>query len=182
MPVAPSSSAPSGPGGRRLVLVRHAKAVPKDARPEDFDRPLSDRGRSDAPRTGRWLARSGLAPALALCSPALRTRETWQLMVPALPEPPPAVYDDRLYKAPPNTLVTVLAERGGPLGCVVLVGHNPGLHELASALCGSGPSKLLKRLRAGFPTSGVAVVDVPGGWDGLMPGAGELAAFWSPSS
>ncbi|MFD3542213.1 SixA phosphatase family protein [Streptomyces sp. NPDC058662] len=174
-----TSSAPEGAAGVRLLLVRHAKAVPKDAA-EDFERALSDRGRADAPRTGHWLAESGFAPHLVLCSPSRRTRQTWQLIAPSLPEPPPVVYDDRLYDAAPNTLVTVLAERGRQLGRVVLVGHNSGIHELASALCGSGPPDLLDRLRAGFPTSGAVLVDLPGGWDALLPGSGHLAEFWSP--
>ncbi|MEU6312785.1 histidine phosphatase family protein [Streptomyces sp. NPDC047014] len=176
-----SSHSDGAAAGSRLLLVRHAKAVPKGDPADDFERALSDRGRADAPRTGEWLARSGHLPDLALCSPARRTRQTWQLAVPALPSPPPAVYDDRLYDAAPNTLVTVLAERGAGLGCVALVGHNTGIHELASALCGSGEAEELERLRARFPTSGVVVVDLPGGWDALTPGAGRLAALWSPS-
>ncbi|MFD9570134.1 SixA phosphatase family protein [Streptomyces sp. NPDC059982] len=176
----PTSPATGGDLGCRLLLVRHAKAVPKGDPAEDAERPLSERGRADAHRTGRWLAQSGYAPALALCSPARRTRQTWQLLVPELAEPPPAVHDGRLYAATPNALVTVLAESAGGLGCVALVGHNPGIHELASALCGSGPRKLRERLGASFPTSGVVVVDLPGGWDGLTPGAGRLTAFWAP--
>ncbi|MGG8405184.1 SixA phosphatase family protein [Streptomyces sp. 12297] len=173
-------SPPDGAAGCRLLLVRHAKAVPKGAEAEDFDRALSDGGRADAPRTGRRLAESGLRPDLALCSPARRTRQTWQLLAPALTNPPSAVYDDRLYNAPPNALVTVLAERAAGLGCVVLVGHNPGIHELATALCGSGPGKLLDEIREGFPTSGLVVIDLPNGWDDLTPGAGHLTALWSP--
>ncbi|WP_234321163.1 hypothetical protein [Streptomyces katrae] len=60
------------------------------------------------------------------------------------------------------------------------MGHNPGLHELASALCGEGPSALLGRLRSGLPTSGVVVVDLPVGWDGLARGLGTLTALWPP--
>ncbi|MGW5852455.1 SixA phosphatase family protein [Streptomyces sp. NPDC055254] len=175
-----TASPSEGPAGARLLLVRHAKAVPKDAA-EDFERALSDRGRADAPETGRWLAESGFAPHLVLCSPSRRTRQTWQLIAPSVPEPPPVVYDDRLYNAAPNALVTVLAERGRRLGRVMLVGHNSGIHELASALCGSGPPDLLDRLRAGFPTSGAVLVDLPDGWEGLVAGAGRLAAFWSPA-
>ncbi|MGW7440019.1 SixA phosphatase family protein [Streptomyces sp. NPDC054849] len=176
-----TSSASAGTAGCRLVLVRHAKAVPKDAGFEDVERPLNERGRADAPRAGRWLAESGYKPDLALCSPSRRTRQTWQLLVPALPDPPDAVYDERIYKGGPNVLITAVAERGAGLGCVALVGHNPGIHELASALCGSGPPELLEELRARFPKSGIVVVDLPGGWDTLTPpGAGHLAAFWSP--
>lgn len=167
--------------GCRLLLVRHAKAVPKGDPALDFDRALGERGRADAPRTGRWLAESGYKADLALCSPSRRTRQTWQLMVPALPDPPDAVYDERLYNAAPNALVTVLAERGAGLGCVALVGHNTGIHVLATALCGTGPAELLEQLKDGFPTSGVVVVDLPGGWADLTPGRGRLTAMWSPA-
>ncbi|MFB6615172.1 SixA phosphatase family protein [Streptomyces sp. NPDC085524] len=176
----PASAASDSAAQCRLLLVRHAEAVPKDRPIDDFDRPLSERGRADAPRTGRWLADSGFPLGLVLCSPARRTRQTWQLAVPALRDPPPAVYDDRLYNAAPSMLVSVLAERGRGLGSLVLVGHNAGIHELAVGLCGSGPADLLERMRAGFPTSGVVVVDVPGGWE-LLPGSGTLAALWSPA-
>ncbi|MER5569204.1 histidine phosphatase family protein [Streptomyces goshikiensis] len=165
----------------RLLLVRHAKAVPKHQPIDDFDRPLSRRGRADAPQTGRWLADSGFEPDLVLCSAARRTRQTWQLAVPALKDSPPAVYDERLYNAAPSVLATVLAEKGRGLRSLVLVGHNPGIHQLAAGLCGSGPPELLERLKEGFPTSGVVVVDVIAGWQRLSPGIGTLAAFWSPA-
>ncbi|WP_328923462.1 histidine phosphatase family protein [Streptomyces sp. NBC_00190] len=177
----PASPASDRAARCRLLLVRHAKSVPKDQPIDDFDRPLSKRGKADAPRTGRWLADSGFEPELVLCSPARRTRQTWQLAVPALKDPPPAVYDERLYNAAPSMLATVLAERGPGLYCLALVGHNSGIHELASGLCGDGPPDLLERVRAGFPTSGVVVVDVPGGWERLSPGSGTLAALWSPA-
>ncbi|MFE2252770.1 SixA phosphatase family protein, partial [Streptomyces lavendulae] len=164
-----TSPAPAGASGCRLLLVRHAKAEPKQESVEDIGRSLSERGRADAARQGRWLAESGSAPALVLCSPARRTRETWQLMAAALADPPDAVYDERLYGAEPNVMVTVLAERAAGLGCVALVGHNPGVQEMASALCGSGGPGLLEALAAGFPTAGVAVVDLPGGWDATRP-------------
>ncbi|MEV7725402.1 histidine phosphatase family protein [Streptomyces sp. NPDC087917] len=177
MPVEPSARVDGR--GRRLVLVRHAKAVPK-GRIEDFERPLSERGRENAPRAGRWLAGSGYTADLALCSPSRRTRQTWELMVPALGDPPPTVYDEQLYDAPPHRLVDVLSTRAGALGSALLVGHNSGIHELATSLCGSGPPELLQRLREGFPTSGVVVVDLADGWDALAPGRGTLSAFWAP--
>ncbi|GLV91932.1 MULTISPECIES: SixA phosphatase family protein [Streptomyces] len=176
-----SSDAGPHTTGCRLLLVRHAKAVPKGDPAEDFERPLGERGKADAPRTGRWLAENGYTADLALCSPSRRTRQTWQLLVPALPDPPDAVYDERLYNAAPNALVTVMTERGAGLGRLALVGHNTGIHELATALCGTGPAELLEQLRDGFPTSGVVVVDLAGGWADLTPGRGHLAAMWSPA-
>ncbi|MFC9731889.1 SixA phosphatase family protein [Streptomyces roseolus] len=170
-----------GAAGCRLLLVRHAKAVRKDRRIDDFDRELSRRGRHDAPRTGHWLAESGHRPDFVVCSPSLRTRETWRLAAPALEDPPPVVYDERLYNTPPSALVSVLAERAPGLRAVALVGHNPGIHELAAGLCGSGPPDLLERVRAGFPTSGVVVIEAPGGWERLSPGSGRVTACWSPA-
>ncbi|MFK0047644.1 SixA phosphatase family protein [Streptomyces sp. NPDC090741] len=95
---------------------------------------MCKRGRADAPRTGRWLAESGFEPDLELYSPARRTRQTWQLAVPALKDSLPVVYDERLYNAAPSMLATVLAERGPHLCSLVLAGHNQGLHELAVGL------------------------------------------------
>ncbi|MCX5309103.1 histidine phosphatase family protein [Streptomyces sp. NBC_00160] len=139
--------------------------MPKDQPIDDFDPPLSERGRADAPGTGRWLAGSAFEPDLVLCSPARRTRQTWQLAAAALKNPPPVVYDERLYNAAPSMLPTMLAEGGSGLRSLALVGHNPGIHELAVGLAGSGPSDLSERVRAGFPTSGVVVMDVLGGWE-----------------
>ncbi|MEU4063893.1 histidine phosphatase family protein [Streptomyces wedmorensis] len=135
----------------------------------------------DAPRTGHWLAESGPRPDFVLCSPSRRTRQTWRLAAPALDDPPPVVHDDRLCNAPPSKLVSVLAERGPALRAVALVGHNPGIHEPAAGLCGSGPPGLLERVRAGFPTSGVVVIEVSGGWERLSPGSGRVIACWSPA-
>ncbi|WP_418960391.1 SixA phosphatase family protein [Streptomyces tritici] len=177
----PASPGGDGAAGVRLLLVRHAKAVRKDRPVDDFDRELSKRGRKDAPRTGRRLADGGPRPDFVLCSPSRRTRQTWRLAAAELDDPPPVVYDERLYNAPPSKLVSVLAERGPGLRAVALVGHNPGIHELAVGLCGSGPPDLLERVRAGFPTSGVVVIEVPGGWEGLSPGSGRVIACWSPS-
>ncbi|MFD9338000.1 SixA phosphatase family protein [Streptomyces sp. NPDC060028] len=169
----------TAPGERRIVLVRHAKAVPKGTI-DDFDRPLADRGRREAPKAGQWLAESGRPLGLALCSSALRTRETWQLMVSRLTEPPPAVYEDRLYNADTDTLMAVLAETGEAVTDLLMVGHNPGIHELAVALCGTGPTNLVRRIHDGFPTAAVVALALPGTWQDVAPGAGRPSAFWAP--
>ncbi|MFJ3961089.1 SixA phosphatase family protein [Streptomyces sp. NPDC090036] len=162
---------------RRLLLIRHAKAVPK-GRTDDFERELSARGCADAAETGRWLEQSPFTAELVLCSPARRTRQTWQLAQAVMTDRPPAVYDERLYNAAASELAAVLADRGTDVGVLALIGHNSGLHELAASLCGEGPPELLEHLRSGFPTAGVAVVDLPGGWGALTPGRGTLTAFW----
>ncbi|MEU2390629.1 histidine phosphatase family protein [Streptomyces sp. NPDC007369] len=166
---------------RRIVVVRHAKAVPKEtADVEDFARELADRGRADAPGMGRRLAESGFAVDLALCSPARRTRQTWQLMLPALADPPTTVFDDRLYQADAEELLGVLGEQPDGLTGLLVVGHNPAVHELAVGLCGDGPEPLVARLDEKFPTCAVAVLTLNGGWGSLAWKAARLAALWTP--
>ncbi|MET9962297.1 histidine phosphatase family protein [Streptomyces sp. NPDC006326] len=164
---------------RRIVLVRHAKAVPKDAA-EDFERALADRGRHDAPRAGEWLAQSGVAVDLALCSSARRTRQTWQLMLAHWPTPPPTRYDDRLYDADADDLLDVVRESADDLTGLLLVGHNPAIHQLADGLCGGGPKDLVRVLRTSFPTSSVAVLTATGAWRDIARESAHLAELWTP--
>ncbi|MER7465363.1 histidine phosphatase family protein [Streptomyces sp. NPDC097981] len=164
---------------RRIVVVRHAKAVPKDVA-ADFDRALADRGRSDSPEGGRWLARQGLPLGLARCSSARRTRQTWGLMLPQLPDPPPTVYEDRLYRTDADGLLTVLAQTPVAVAGLLIVGHNPAVHELAHRLCGDGPKQLVNRVGAEFPTAAVAVLTVTGDWADVTWGGARLTAFWAP--
>ncbi|MFI2740245.1 SixA phosphatase family protein [Streptomyces sp. NPDC018711] len=174
---------PAGDGaaGVRRLWVRHAKAVREDRWIEDFDREPSERGRGDAPRTGRWLAGSGPEPGFVLCSPSRGTRRAWQLAASAPEDPPPVVHGERLYKTPPGTLVSVLAGRSPGLRAVGLVGRDPGIREPAAGLCGSGPPELLERVRAGFTTSGAVLIELPGGRESLSPGSGRVIACWSPA-
>ncbi|MFF5701186.1 SixA phosphatase family protein [Streptomyces sp. NPDC012794] len=164
---------------RRLVLVRHAKAVPKGGI-EDVDRPLADRGRGDAEAMGHRLGGSRLGVDLALCSPAARTRQTWQLMRPSLSDQPPVVYENRLYNAEMDTLLAAVTATDDGVSGLLLVGHNPGIHELAAALPGDGPEELLRRIRASMPTCAVAVLEFSGDWADLAPGTGRLATLLAP--
>ncbi|BCM68315.1 MULTISPECIES: SixA phosphatase family protein [Streptomyces] len=164
---------------RRVVILRHAKSEWSDG--DDHERPLADRGRKDAPATGRWLAGSGITPDLALCSTAARCRETWGLVAPELPQRPRTVYDERLYEASTGELIAVLNEVSDEVRDLVLIGHNPGTHALADALAGEAEGDLLARMnRSGFPTSALAVLTFDGSWRGVEHGVGTLVAFWAP--
>ncbi len=164
---------------RRIVLFRHAKAEWSDV--DDHERPLADRGRKDAPVAGRWLAGSGIVPDLALCSTAARTRETWKLAVPELPQRPRTVYEDRIYEASLGELIAVINETSDEVADLLLVGHNPGIHGLADALSGDADGDLMPRMnRSGFPTSGIAVIAFTGSWKSVEHGVGRLVAFWTP--
>ncbi|KUJ68912.1 phosphohistidine phosphatase [Streptomyces albus subsp. albus] len=164
---------------RRIVLLRHAKA--DWAEESDHERPLAERGRQDASVAGRWLAGSGITPDLALCSTALRTRETWKLAVHELPQRPKTVYEERLYEASLGELIALLNEVSDEVADLLLIGHNPGMHALADALAGEAEGDLLPRMnRSGFPTAAIAVVTFDGSWKAVEHGVGRLTAFWTP--
>jgi phosphohistidine phosphatase len=149
---------------RTLVLLRHAKS----AWPEGVDdraRPLAGRGRRDAPAAGRWLREHVGGVDLVVCSPALRTRQTWQLVAAELGGTPEFRVDDRIYGAPVADLVDVVRELPPSAGTVLLVGHNPGLSELVAALGATAVE---------LKTSSVAVLREDG--DGLW----SLVAFTTP--
>jgi phosphohistidine phosphatase len=164
---------------RRIVLLRHAKADWPQV--SDHDRPLAERGRKDAPVAGRWLAGAGVTPELALCSTAVRTRETWKLCAGELPRRPKTVYDDRLYEASPGELIAVVNGVDDEVHDLLLVGHNPGLHGLADALAAEAEGDLRARMnRGGFPACAVAVLTLTGGWKSVELGSARLVAYWTP--
>ncbi|MEU7424698.1 histidine phosphatase family protein [Streptomyces sp. NPDC040750] len=165
---------------RRLVLLRHAKSDwPEGV--EDHDRPLAPRGLRDAPAAGRALAEAGGLPDLAVCSTAVRARRTWELAAAEWGTPPPARYDRRLYAAGVPDLLEVVREVPPGVETLLLVGHNPGLEDLALRLAGDGMDDALERLREKFPTSALAVLAWRGtGWPALAPGTALLTAFTVP--
>jgi phosphohistidine phosphatase len=148
---------------RQLILLRHAKAVPGSDTGEDFDRALAQRGRDDAPVVARALAEAGATPQIVLVSAALRTRQTWELVAPSFPAATARIVE-RLYNAPAD-LILREAESAGAEN-VMIVAHNPGLHELASRLA-HRMNAMESRVRAKFPTSAVAFFtrkDDQGSW------------------
>ncbi|MDF2254967.1 SixA phosphatase family protein [Streptantibioticus ferralitis] len=164
------------PGYKRVYVLRHAKSAwPEGV--DDRERPLAGRGRRDAPAAGRWLRTAGRLPDLVVCSPARRTRETWELVRGELAAEPSAVYDDRLYAAELPELLGVLRETPEEVRAVLLIAHQPGVQELTLALAGDAAGDSLDRAREKFPTSAVAVLSVDGPWSGLAPGCARLTEF-----
>lgn len=141
---------------RRLILLRHGKAEPSSTG-GDIERDLTERGRGDSALTAHALAAAGLAPDLALVSPARRTRETWASAAPAFPAARMRV-DRALYLAPAERLAQAAAE--AEADCLMIVGHNPGLHDLAVGLSASGETAAAIALAEGFPTAAAAVFDI----------------------
>lgn len=168
---------------RHLIVLRHAKAAWPDV--EDRQRPLAERGRRDAPAAGRWLRDAerridGLRIDRVVCSPARRTRETWELAAAELGAPRQPVFDDRVYAATTSALLTVLRETPAHVRCVVLVGHNPGMQNLTLTLARGDSGDPLSRVREKYPTSGIALFAVDGEWSELAPGQALLTEFAIP--
>jgi len=165
---------------RIIVLFRHAKADWPQV--NDHERPLAERGRKDAPVAGRKLADTGIHLDLALCSTAVRTRETWKLAVHELPERPKTIYEERVYEASPGELIAVLNEVDDEAQNVVMIGHNPGVHALADILAASAEGDARERMnRRGFPAAAFAVLTFTGSWKSLEPGTATLVDYWAPS-
>ncbi|MEU6140948.1 histidine phosphatase family protein [Streptomyces sp. NPDC047081] len=165
---------------RRLVVLRHAKSAWPDG-VEDHERPLAPRGRRDAPAAGRALAEADCLPDLALCSTAVRARQTWELASAQWGTPPPVRRDRRLYGAEAGDLLRAVHEVSPEVETLLLIGHNPGLEELVLELAGDGLDDALDQVRLKFPTSAIAVLAWHGtGWQALAPGTALLTSVLVP--
>jgi phosphohistidine phosphatase len=155
---------------RTLILLRHAKSDWSGGE-ADRARPLAKRGRRQAPDAGRWLATNIDRIDLALVSPATRARSTWDLVAAEFDVPPRTRIDDRVYGASGHELLTVVRELSDDLETVVLVGHNPGIEDLASLLTGEWTP---------MPTSALAVITASGPWSTAARHAATLRASGRP--
>ena len=191
---------------RRLILLRHAKSDWPDV--PDRDRPLAKRGRRDAPRIGRWLDEHGYQPDVVVVSDAARTRQTWDLVAPELGGSPAVHFEPRAYAASAPTLLYLAQELPARYRTALLIGHNPGLSELATSLAGPpesttavGPPESttavgpLESDRAtgpavkdngprpaiSLPTAAVAVFEFTGDWPSLTPGHARLINLTTPA-
>lgn len=165
---------------RRLILLRHAKSDWPDG-VADPERPLAPRGRASAPRIGTYIAHEELVADRVLVSPARRTRETWDLVAAQLPPVKVVASEPRVYDASAARLLAVLRDQPREAHSVMLVGHNPGLADLASLLATSGPAAHLSKMMEKFPTGGLAVIDLPiDEWSAIVPGSGRLDRFVTP--
>jgi phosphohistidine phosphatase len=162
------------------MLLRHGKTERGEPGGRDRDRKLTKRGRAEAPLIGAYMARHGLVPDLALVSPARRATETWELVAACFDKPPQVASEERIYNADAEKLIAVLSKPRGARSLLV-VGHNPGIHDLAVQLIASGEAKARARVSEKLPTSGLVVIDLAfDDWPLLHPQAGRLERFVSP--
>jgi phosphohistidine phosphatase len=163
---------------KRLGLLRHAKSDLDDAALRDFDRGLNDRGRRGAALIGRHIAEQAIVWDAVIASPAERVRRT--LEESGLPLAPR--FDERAYLADAATLMGLLRDAGGDPAVILLVGHNPGLHELLFRLVDPAhEDALFARAAEKFPTASFALLELSiDDWRDLAPGCGRLIQFARP--
>ena len=178
---------------RHLMLLRHAKTERDSPSGNDRDRRLNERGRDDAPTLGRYIAAHRVVPQCVLVSPAARARETWELLKDELPKPPRHEMLEQLYGADTAELLHIVhvAQQlagGANTDRLMIVGHNPGLHEFALALTWSSdaqPAKVDASHRAladNLPTSGLAIISFDiDDWPDVSFGRGRLERLVSPA-
>ena len=178
---------------RQLLLLRHAKSSWDDPALSDHSRPLNARGRRAAAAMAGALRELGLAPQIVLVSSARRTLQTLDALGP-LPGAPVIEATDDLYLAPWTALLSALRGVPAELRSVLLVAHNPGLHDLVLALSaegrgtegttaadpGSQPPDAAARLVEGYPTGTLCELAVSAPWAGLEAGGGRLVRLLCP--
>ena len=157
-----------------LHLLRHAKSSWDDSSLADHERPLAPRGLKASQRIAEHLREAGIAPELVLCSSALRTRQTLAALLPVLDGDVEIRLEDGLYGADVGEVLARVREVDEAVSSVLVIGHNPTLHELALLLSGRGD--VLDR----FPTGALASLGVPAGWAELGESDARLEGFVVP--
>ncbi|MCV9966142.1 histidine phosphatase family protein [Pararhizobium sp. BT-229] len=167
---------------RRLILLRHAKS----AWPEgvaDEERPLAERGRKSAPAIGAYMAHKKLIPDLALVSPARRAQETWELVRKGLSKKIKERDAPEIYEVAAGRILEVIRTVKPGIRTLMMVGHNPGMEDLASLLVKDGDADATGRMKEKFPTASLAIIDFDiEGWDEVAAGTGYLERFVTPRS
>ena len=163
----------------QLLLLRHAKSSWDDPKLPDRDRPLNKRGRRSIAAMRHAMQQLGLAPDLILVSTARRTQETLATLEP-WDETPLVEPLESLYLASTQQLLSVLRQTNETVRSAMLIGHNPGMHDLAMLLTGARESEQSRRLKEQFPTGALAEFAIGGTWASLDAGGGQLVRFLTP--
>jgi phosphohistidine phosphatase len=165
---------------KTLYLLRHAKSSWDDPSLADHDRPLAARGRKAASRMAVHMRQAKVRPDLVLCSSATRAVQTYELIASALGSTTEVLVEDDLYGAGDAELLIRLNGVADAVGAALLIGHNPGLQDLALALAGDGDTPGLTKIGDKFPTGALATLSVPTPWSTLGPGGAYLAGLATP--
>lgn len=167
---------------KKLGLFRHAKSDWNDARLRDFDRPLNKRGRKGAALMGVHIRDYGIRWSRVIASPAARVMQTIEIAAGTAGEPPPVIWDRRIYLASSATLMDLLREQEGDPDSIIMVGHNPGLEDLIFDLVpDDGSSPLREVVEAKFPTAAFAVLELDiDQWEEIRDGCARLVHLMRP--
>jgi phosphohistidine phosphatase len=165
---------------KTLYLLRHAKSSWSDSGLSDHDRPLAKRGREATAALAAHMTSARIAPAVVLCSTATRAQETLGGVRRAFDDDVAVWSDAGLYGADGTELLAVLRELPATVPSAMVVGHNPGLQDLALTLAGRGDESALARLHGKFPTGALATLTLPATWAALAGGTAALHALVVP--
>ncbi len=171
---------------KRLLLLRHAKSSHDDPGLDDRDRPLAERGRTDAPCVGAYMRRKKYLPDLVYCSTARRTVDTWELVQPELGSIARVEYLPALYLASASAMIGIIRGADNAAGTLLVIGHNPGLEECAAELAGQPetPAECETQdiMDEKFPTAALAVLDFDiARWKDAASDGGRLVNFVRPA-
>lgn len=158
---------------KTVLLMRHAKSSWDNPAMDDHERPLNPRGLGAAPRMGQLIKDEGLCPQVIVSSTAVRAQSTARLVAEACGFEDEIVFTDDLYLAPPSRYLDIVWNLADDCDCVLLVGHNPGISELASGICGEPVS---------MPTAALACTRTDhDAWSQYENApASQLVGFWRP--
>ena len=164
---------------KALHLLRHAKSSWDSPTLHDHDRPLAPRGLRACETMAAYLREESIRPDVVLCSTAARTRATLSGVLAGLGHPePPVRFEAAIYEASAPTLMGMVSALPEEAGSAMLIGHQPGIGDLASRLAGSG--ERLDDLERKFPTGALATLTIESSWAEAEEGSALLAAFVRP--
>jgi phosphohistidine phosphatase len=166
---------------KTLHLLRHAKSSWKDPGLDDHDRPLSKRGRETARAIAAYLRQAKIVPDLVICSTAVRARQTLDPIAKAIKQPK-VILEREIYEVAQEKIWKHLWKLPESADCVLLIGHNPGLHDLALALADADLGELVPPRGGKFPTGAMASFRFDGAWKALRPHSAMLFSYTTPKA
>lgn len=165
---------------KTIAILRHAKAEVGAAHQDDHSRKLAPRGIEAAQIMGAYMFKEGIKPQKVICSDAMRTRETWA-QIESIYCPPDIEYTRKLYMASANEMLLLLAALPEEISSVMLIAHNPGVHQLSLKLAKNGDEGLIDMLHLKFPTCALTIVDLAETpWANVASAQGTLKDFVTP--
>lgn len=165
---------------KNLIILRHGQAKNAGANDHDHNRPLTLQGRKEAFGAGEILSDAGFIPDYVLCSTATRTRETLEELQNSFTGPFAVRYATKMYNASEIDLLAQISAIPDDVGTLLLVGHNPGLYQLALSLAKEGDKQMHDNLQMQFPTCALVVINFDGSWQDIMNSRSKLMLFATP--